>query len=141
VAGEELQRRLRQGPTVGVLFGDLDGLKSVNDRDGHAAGDQAIRTAATALREAASRPPLETRWVGRLHGDEFLVLFWPRSQAAEERLQHELEHTWRTACPMISVGVALSRPGESARSVVRRAELAMYRHKAARKTAPRPPSA
>jgi PleD family two-component response regulator len=61
-----------------------------------------------------------------------LALFAPR-HADEDALQEQVEQAWRAMCPLMSAGVAVSRPGESAESLMRRAEVAMYRHKAARK--------
>ena len=51
---------------------DIDDLKQVNDRGGHAAGDRALCRAAEALVAAAA--PHEGAVVGRFGGDEFCVL-------------------------------------------------------------------
>ncbi|MEU4690620.1 GGDEF domain-containing protein [Actinoplanes sp. NPDC023714] len=66
------------GP-VAVLFLDLDGFKQINDRLGHAAGDDVLVQVAEALREMA-RPGLDLP--GRLAGDEFVMLL-PETSAAE----------------------------------------------------------
>jgi len=60
----------RQDVDVFALFGDVDGLKVVNDSRGHEFGDQLIRAAANALREHSRSSDLVVRW----GGDEFLVI-------------------------------------------------------------------
>ena len=60
----------RKKHPFGLLYADLDGLKQINDEQGHEAGDRAIRDAAVVLREAFRDSDL----VARLGGDEFVVL-------------------------------------------------------------------
>ena len=71
---ERLQARLtqarRDADRFGVLHLDMDGLKSINDRHGHRAGDEALRELAPRLREVAR----DLDVVARLGGDEFGVL-------------------------------------------------------------------
>ena len=54
---------------VGVIFADLNGLKAVNDRDGHTAGDNLLRNAANALREV-----FDENTIFRAGGDEFSII-------------------------------------------------------------------
>src|SRR3546814_18648043 len=65
----DLARMERSGGTVMALFVDLDGLKPINDAHGHAAGDDALRLTAEALRAATRSADI----VARIGGDEFLV--------------------------------------------------------------------
>lgn len=67
---EAFARACRTGQTLAVLFIDLDGFKPINDRYGHAAGDEVLIQTAQRLVQAVRR----TDTVGRLGGDEFLVI-------------------------------------------------------------------
>lgn len=66
----EVRRAQRSGQPLSLMCLDLDHFKSVNDRWGHAAGDVVLRQAAATVRACVR----ETDVVGRLGGEEFLVL-------------------------------------------------------------------
>ncbi len=74
-----LRGRERSGRPLGVLFCDLDGLKQVNDRDGHAAGDHLLRVVAERLGQTGRASDL----VCRFGGDEFVVMC-PDLQAEDD---------------------------------------------------------
>jgi diguanylate cyclase (GGDEF)-like protein len=67
---EESARARRYGHPLSLLFIDVDGLKAINDRGGHGAGDRALVRMATALRRTARSTDLAARW----GGDEFALL-------------------------------------------------------------------
>jgi diguanylate cyclase (GGDEF)-like protein len=70
------------GPTL--LVCDLDGLKQVNDRDGHPAGDRLLRGVADTLSDVASE--FRASLVARLGGDEFCVILPASSLTDAQRL-------------------------------------------------------
>lgn len=131
---DELNRLARRGPwPVSVLVIDLNGLKSVNDDDGHAAGDALLRRAGEVLAKAVDSPAC----AARIGGDEFAVLL-PATDgraalAMRERIQSllELNNQFYTGRPLtLSMGIATCQPGESLDAAVSRADQAMYAEKA-----------
>lgn len=71
----------RKGGTYSFLFGDLNGLKIINDRDGHPAGDEYIKTVARAIEYSIRKEDV----CARIGGDEFIVLLpnLSKDQSAE----------------------------------------------------------
>ncbi|MBA4789761.1 MAG: sensor domain-containing diguanylate cyclase [Rhizobiales bacterium] len=123
---------------IQVLFVDLDGLKAVNDRDGHAAGDDLLRRAGQCLTAAAAPGDL----VARLGGDEFCMLVVRPKESAEAlsaRVQAAVDaHNGRTAegAPLsFSIGVAQGAAEGSSgiAELVARADHLMYGHKRMRR--------
>ena len=138
---EWLQRALAQaaarGARLALLYLDLDRFKDINDRHGHPFGDRVLQAFGARLRDL-----LAPDWrAARLGGDEFLVLL-PEvespaaAQAAAEalcaRLSASLLVDGRDITPGPSIGLALyPDQGQDADQLVREADRAMYRAKAA----------
>jgi diguanylate cyclase (GGDEF)-like protein/PAS domain S-box-containing protein len=132
-----LQRSWRQTPSVAVLFLDLDGFKEVNDSLGHAAGDRLLIQVGQRL--GACVRPSDT--VARFGGDEFAVLIEDASDdlelaAVAERILEELRQPFLiNDCELHvsgSMGIARMDPDvDGVDQVLRNADLAMYRAKAA----------
>lgn len=73
VAGEALESARRGDSGAALVVVDLDGFKGVNDTYGHAAGDEVLRSCARRMLSTIR----EGDAVGRLGGDEFLLVVWP----------------------------------------------------------------
>lgn len=86
-AMEVITSMLCKEPPVTVCFVDLDGLKEMNDRHGHAAGDRYILTVTARLQQACRS---ETDLLFRYGGDEFLLLFPGAPAAAVEARMEEV---------------------------------------------------
>ncbi len=119
---------LDRDAVVSVFYLDLDGFKQVNDRSGHFAGDMLLQSVGAALRRVA-RP---TDLVGRMGGDEFVVVTSQEGDAAErlivtvrETAEAEGAH-WVTA----SVGVATGRAAD-VEDLLAEADRALYVAKSA----------
>ena len=69
-----------------LIYADLDGLKRINDVQGHEAGDSALRLYASAIRQAARRDDM----FARLGGDEFLIFMSIRDEAAARAVASRL---------------------------------------------------
>ena len=129
-----LNRVRRDGAQVGLLFLDIDRFKLVNDSLGHAAGDELLVQLALRLGEALR----STDTLARFGGDELAVLCEDieREQdgiTAAARITESLSRPFvldgRELFVTASVGVAISGRGATAESLLRDADVAMYRAK------------
>jgi diguanylate cyclase (GGDEF)-like protein len=121
---QALARSRRSGVPLSVVLLDVDGLKQVNDRDGHAAGDEYLR----AVSDAWAGVLRETDALGRLGGDEFAVLLEGADELAARDTLRRLERSL-AAGHRASAGVATWRAGEDAAALVARADASMYEAK------------
>jgi diguanylate cyclase (GGDEF)-like protein len=134
-----LQRILLQvqdhGAQAAVLFADVDGLKLINDKFGHRAGDRALIKVAHVLVESVRRDDI----VGRLGGDEFAVLLkdadelsaWRMALRVAEAVGESSLQLGERALPLsVAVGAAMIEKGDTPEGVLSRADQVMYRFKA-----------
>ncbi|MEU9010644.1 EAL domain-containing protein [Streptomyces sp. NPDC048479] len=127
-----------------VLFIDLDGFKGVNDRLGHQAGDELLIQAARRLQDSVRAGDT----AARLGGDEFAALIvgdGTRDRSAREFQVREIADRLRLTLSQpylldgndvrvaASIGVAFAEPAITPTDLMRNADLAMYRAKAAGK--------
>jgi diguanylate cyclase (GGDEF)-like protein len=132
----ELRRSIRYATPASVLLIDVDGLKQINDRNGHAAGDRVIRHVAGAISEVLRETDFGARW----GGDEFAIVA-PNTTAeaafhSAERLVVQLATDSRRNGGMtttISVGIATFDPEQATECTVEQllhaADDALYRAK------------
>ncbi len=134
---QEFLRARRVGSSLATLMIDVDHFKAVNDRYGHAVGDQVLREISRRLRDGARGYDL----VGRLGGEEFVVVL-PEAEIAgaaqvAERVRQAvaglpLECGTLSLHVTVSLGVAALRDSDDrVEAVLGRADAALYRAKAA----------
>ena len=125
--------RRRDATLPALMVVDLDHFKRVNDEHGHAAGDAVLRGAGALL--SAMVGPGERAF--RTGGEEFLLLVGAADGAElarrAERVRQTLADNELPGLPRVtaSVGTALARAGEGAQDWLHRADMAVYRAKAA----------
>jgi diguanylate cyclase (GGDEF)-like protein len=129
---EQVLKLVHRVHTYGwLIYIDLDGLKEVNDTEGHDAGDQLIISAAKVLRESFR----DSDVVGRIGGDEFVVFATGTSTPAleiQDRITRNIEH--RNLCfpekPALSMSIGVIRCEPHALNslddMIHQADAAMY---------------
>ncbi|UDL03959.1 EAL domain-containing protein [Marinobacter sp. CA1] len=130
-----IERARRNQSQLAVLFIDLDKFKIINDTLGHGAGDELLQSVAERLRNCARKSDT----LGRLGGDEFVVLAENTSAVADietliERLSSKLVEPVLLAGLMHSVTCSIGisrypRDGETAETLLKHADLAMFQAK------------
>ena len=122
-------------PRCALMIADLDHFKPINDRHGHAVGDEVLRAVGALLTEAVREPV----FVGRLGGEEFLVVLpetdLGSARQAAERIREQVSAIdtgrWLPGQGLtVSLGVTVSRPaGDTESHMLRRADAALYEAK------------
>jgi diguanylate cyclase (GGDEF)-like protein/PAS domain S-box-containing protein len=134
-ADEELERARRYGLPVALLMMDLDHFKAINDRLGHAGGDEVLRSFATTGRSVMRQSDL----FGRIGGEEFAALL-PHTALdgaciIGQRLLDQVRQQpawWAAAATpyTVSVGVSLATGNQSVQQLIAAADAALYQAKA-----------
>jgi diguanylate cyclase (GGDEF)-like protein len=149
-AERQLLEDQHRGYHTACLFLDMDRFKQINDDFGHEAGDEMLGSVAAVLNRFAT----EERLVGRVGGDEFVILL-PRSNGPQAAViadriltaLGDVEMPYRTgdtlANTVASIGIATSTETDSLDQLLRRADMAMlatkerhHRHERASPTLP-----
>jgi diguanylate cyclase (GGDEF)-like protein len=137
---DHLQRAWAQGvrdrKPLALVFGDIDHFKPFNDRYGHQAGDEALKSVASTLAGFARRP---LDLAARFGGEEFAVILYDTGRAEAERIGAKIleavrglaiPHGASGAAPVltISLGIACVVPGarRSWAGIVQLADQALY---------------
>jgi diguanylate cyclase (GGDEF)-like protein/PAS domain S-box-containing protein len=134
-AREAVAHARRHDKRAAVLFLDLDNFKQVNDQLGHETGDALLKLIAARIRASVRGDD----FVARIGGDEFCVLLQDIADAREasavaQKLVHEIGKPYRLGELNVnsgaSVGIAcVPQDGEDVATLLRKADMAMYRAK------------
>lgn len=128
----------RYGSAASLIYFDLDGLKAVNDRLGHAAGDAALKAVAQRLSENVR----ESDVVGRMGGDEFAVILVQadavvaegKAQGLQRAIEREPMRFGDWSAPLhISYGICQISQDLEPEAIVAAADRAMYAAKRQRR--------
>ena len=127
--GHEVDRARRGDGRLVCAFVDVDDLKHVNDRDGHAAGDRVLQALVSIMRtNLRSFDPIV-----RYGGDEFVCGLGAAEVSDVERRFELINRSLRSAVGAgISVGIAALAGGETLDDVLARADAALLATKQAR---------
>lgn len=134
VLDHALANAKRFGESGLLAYMDLNGFKTINDRYGHDAGDEVLKTVA----EVLSSNLRTTDYVARLGGDEFAILFVRSHPAGAYARASELKNMIAKSRTVygdaslkigVSVGVAAYGSGTDAQALLSRADADMYRDK------------
>jgi len=131
-----IESRIRQGRTFSVLILDLNGFKQLNDTCGHLAADEVLKQFSAELKSGFRAADI----VGRWGGDEFIVVLDGGRQKANVHLERitrwvfgdytvRVGETSRKVPVSAAIGVAEWQAGDSMRTLLERADAAMYRDK------------
>jgi diguanylate cyclase (GGDEF)-like protein/PAS domain S-box-containing protein len=125
----------RNQASLGLLYIDLDEFKPINDSLGHAAGDALLRGVAQRLRDSVRKTDI----VGRMGGDEFIVLLNPikhdeDAEMVADKALHAIvepfEHEGRTMRITASIGISIfPHDGDDPDSFIAAADRTMYESK------------
>jgi len=133
--GRLVARVERDGVEAAMLFVDIDGLKAINDKFGHSAGDKALLEVARLLVASVRKTDI----VARLAGDEFGILLehldelsaWQMALRVVETVDDHQFCLNGVCLPLsVAVGVGVIQRGDTSELVLARADREMYRIKA-----------
>jgi diguanylate cyclase (GGDEF)-like protein len=128
ILAEEMERSRRQQTGFGLIWLDIDLFKSINDDQGHQAGDDILCRVALWLK--ASVRPYDHP--GRWGGDEFVVVLSPCDAETMVQIAHRVrasieQDSRLTDTPVtVSVGAYFSRPGDTLDEILHKADQALY---------------
>ncbi len=130
---QDIQKLQDYAGPIGIMIGDVDGLKIINDTFGHSAGDNLLRSAASLIRQSLSK---EAK-IYRLGGDEFVVVFLGVEESELERASniikanvvHHNQNSHKVALN-ISLGFSHVNTGScNIEKLIKEADRKMYREK------------
>jgi diguanylate cyclase (GGDEF)-like protein len=130
----DLFARAPQPGDIAAVLIDLDGFKAVNDRLGHARGDEILRTVAIALQACVT----DRAMLARYGGDEFVIVVSDDNaearaaayaEAVGQIIRYEIDSDRGPIIVGASAGMAVNRDGDGPIDLLRRADDAMYERK------------
>ncbi|MEH6473321.1 MAG: HDOD domain-containing protein [Halopseudomonas sp.] len=136
VLTHELRQAEKKNQALAVAMIDIDFFKKFNDTFGHTTGDAVLKLVGKVLRQGTR----ESNFAGRYGGEEFCAIlpgvtpqqalnYCERLRHSVEKIGKFLEQRFEGQCLTISLGVAIYRDGDDEKSLIDRADQALYRAK------------
>lgn len=123
---------LPKGISCAFFFGDVNGLKRMNDEHGHEAGDALIKTVADIMLQAQQQAG--KGHVFRMGGDEFLMIVEQSDEAQADAIQQALREAFRTHHVSVALGALVSMtPILDMDAIITKVDREMYKDKGKKK--------
>jgi diguanylate cyclase (GGDEF)-like protein len=121
----KLDQALQVGRPLGVIFCDIDNFKRLNDTHGHHKADGVLKQISAILMEETEGAGL----AGRYGGEELVALIVGPGLVLLQTAESIRSRTEKEAIVTISVGFSIAQPGDTAESLMKQADQAMYHSK------------
>ncbi|MBK3332843.1 diguanylate cyclase [Persephonella atlantica] len=128
---EEINRAERYGSSFSIIMFDIDNFKDVNDMYGHQVGDRILKELVNIVRSSIRKSDIFARW----GGEEFMILV-PIKEKQDayriaEKIREKIEkHRFDNVGKItVSIGVSFYKKGDSIKTIIRRADTALYQAK------------
>ncbi|WP_239615293.1 GGDEF domain-containing protein [Cohnella mopanensis] len=121
----KLDKTLEAGHVLGVIFCDIDNFKKLNDTHGHHKADGVLKQVSALMMEETEGVGLS----GRYGGEELVAFVVGPTTALQQVAESIRSRTEKETIVTISVGFSMAAPGETAESLMKQADQAMYNSK------------
>ncbi|SNZ06732.1 PAS domain S-box-containing protein/diguanylate cyclase (GGDEF) domain-containing protein [Persephonella hydrogeniphila] len=127
----EISRAERYGTKFAILMFDIDNFKQINDIYGHQVGDKVLKEIVQVIKKHIRRSDIFARW----GGEEFMVLVPIKNKADAYKIAEKIRKTVENHIfenikhLTISIGISFYKEGDSIKSLIRRADTALYEAK------------
>jgi len=129
IAEREINMAERYKHKLCLIIADVDGLKKINDENGHLAGDNALKKIAQVLKEVARKTDLIFRW----GGDEFIVIMSNTDKLGSQRFIREASKELDKFSLNISMGYVFWEKGLNLDDLIYTADLKLLEKKKIKK--------
>ena len=135
VLAKQVDFSFLSGQAMALMMVDLDNFKQINDTYGHPGGDEVLQTVANTLIQLF---PRRSDFIARYGGEEFALILVDAERDDLRRLGErvleavralEIEYLDHSITLTCSIGIATGTPQDSAETLLRRADQALYRAK------------